>query len=439
MIRLTLPYDMRVIKRVDAFFQTTNYVRTATLTLISIAILQVYATPLLIGMMAARVGAIFWQSVLVRRMPDRVGALGLTVVILSTMISGMFYMGGTLILWAQPNGAIRCVAAFALALAMIDTVCARRGDPVLFVVDNLLILLMCCAFPMVSWLQGRGLEEVLLIGTVTMAGFVFYLFGATEVMQTRGALNVAQVRQAEQSKTEALGRLTGGVAHDFNNLLTVIGGNLDLIEQIGDPAERRVLLQEARMATTRAAQVTGQLLAYSRRAAMHPETYDVADSLAELDTLMRRLLPSNIAFSNLCPKPGPLVCLDRGQFDAVLLNLCINARDAITGSGRIVLQAGTRRLPAADLSPDAAALPPGPYVCITVEDDGAGMPPEVLSRVFEPYFTTKAKGQGAGMGLSMARGFAEQSGGSLGIRSRPGAGAVATLILPMATAAALSS
>ncbi len=429
---LVLPYDMAAIKRVDAFFQSTNYVRTTSLLLVCLAVLTVYPDMTLVALIVARILGIIGQAALVSRLPDKVGGRGLALVSASTLAVGAPYILGCWFLWASPQAPLQITAAFALCLAMIDTVCGRRGDKVLFACDNFLIAIGCIGFPVLSYAVGRSPDEVFLVAIVATMSFGFFLHSAIDVLATRDALQTAKLRQSEQAKTEALGRLTGGVAHDFNNLLTVILGNLDLLHHTSDPAENDVLLSEARMATKRAAQVTAQLLAYSRHAPMRLERFDIVDSLHDLETLLARLLPAKVTLNARCLDATLNVTLDRGQFDAVVLNLCINARDALPDGGSILVRAMAEHVSQPVYATSAGSLPNGIYVRIEVEDNGTGMTDDVLSRVFEPYFTTKAKGHGAGMGLSMARGFAEQSGGLLDVRSVEGVGTIATLLVPAA-------
>ena len=429
--RTWFPYDTRAIKRVDALFQNTTYVRTATLLLVCAALLRVHYMPMLLVLVALHIGGIVWQAVLVRQLPLQIGPWGLAVVAASTLVVGAPFMLGTLYLWGHPDTVVRFAGVFALCLAMIDTVCARRGDPVLFICDNLWIALVCLMFPVVSVMTGRSTEEAVLIGFVAMISFGFYVFGATEVMQTREALDAAQQDHADRAKTEALGRLTGGVAHDFNNLLTVISGNLELARHAPGRCERDALLDDAATAAAKAAQVTGRLLAYSRRATLHPGPVDLVESLSELAMLLTRLLPAGIRFGTAVCPDLPLLVADKGQFDMVLMNLAINARDALHGNGRICARVMRERvtLPVYVTS-SQAVLPKGDYIRIEIEDNGSGMTDDVAARVFEPYFTTKEMGRGTGMGLAMARGFAEQSGGLLMLKSAPGVGTIATLLLP---------
>lgn len=242
------------------------------------------------------------------------------------------------------------------------------------------------------------------------------------------------LRQAQ--KMEAIGKLTGGVAHDFNNLLQIISGNLQLLERdAAMDANGHRRLQTAIAAVGRGAKLAAQLLAFARRQPLAPRPVDLSSLLAGMDDLLRRALGETVhATIHAEPNLWPAL-IDPAQLENVILNLAVNARDAMAGSGSLsiglenaVLDAhATARLP------DAT---PGDYVVLSVADTGCGMTPEVLERVFEPFFTTKPDGQGTGLGLSMVYGFMRQSGGCVTIDSRVGHGTVVRLLLPRAAAVA---
>lgn len=237
----------------------------------------------------------------------------------------------------------------------------------------------------------------------------------------------ANARLHHAQKLEAVGQLTGGVAHDFNNLLMVITGALDLIQRRPNDVERRTKMVEAALgAARRGERLTQQLLAFSRRQALKPQAIRVDELLLENEPLLRRAVGEAVSFE-LAPGAGEAAAmLDPGQFDAAIMNLLVNARDAVPQDGRITLSTESCELEE-DETPDIAA---GAYLRITVEDNGAGMEPEVVARVFEPFFTTKDVGKGTGLGLSQVYGFARQSGGGVTIETAPGRGAKLSLYLP---------
>jgi two-component system NtrC family sensor kinase len=229
-------------------------------------------------------------------------------------------------------------------------------------------------------------------------------------------------------RLEALGQLTGGVAHDFNNLLTVIRASVDLLRRPDLPEPRRQRYIEAISDTvTRAAKLTGQLLAFARRQTLKPEVFDVGRSVQMLSEMIRTLIGSRIEIVTLGPDEPCFVNADASQFETAIINMAVNARDAMDGQGRLTIAVGM----AASL-PNAAPSAQNPYgyVAVTVADTGVGIAPDQFGRIFEPFFTTKQVGQGTGLGLSQVFGFAKQSGGEVVVASEVGVGSTFTLYLP---------
>jgi PAS domain S-box-containing protein len=237
-----------------------------------------------------------------------------------------------------------------------------------------------------------------------------------------------QLRQAQ--KMEAIGRLAGGVAHDFNNLLTVIRGNSEFLQMEDLPAERRgEALAEIVRATERAAALTKQLLTFSRRQMMQRRRLDLNDVVSGLTKMLERVLGEDIGLV-LRLHAGPLITdADAGMLDQMLINLAVNARDAMPNGGQLVIETF-----AAVVSEEARVRFPvarlGPHVGVRVADTGVGIPPEAMAHVFEPFFTTKGPGEGTGLGLATVLGIVEQHGGAVRVASEPGAGAEFTVLLP---------
>jgi len=229
------------------------------------------------------------------------------------------------------------------------------------------------------------------------------------------------LRQAQ--KIEALGQLTGGVAHDFNNLLMVISGGLDMIDRQVDPKRRRRLMDGMIQAAQRGASLTKQLLAFSRRQQLRPETVDVATQIGGMRELLDRSLGGDVHVEFDFPDSLWPVEVDPGQLELVILNLVVNARDAMANGGAIVVRGENL----SDLNDGEIA---GDYVRLSVIDTGVGMSPEILSRAFEPFFTTKDVGKGSGLGLAQVHGFATQSRGTVRIKTEVGRGTSIELYLP---------
>ena len=251
---------------------------------------------------------------------------------------------------------------------------------------------------------------------------------------TRAQQEITRREQAEAAllraqRLEAIGQLTGGVAHDFNNLLTIILGSAEMLgKRAHDPARVKTLAQHIVLAAKRGGEVTQQLLAFSRRQVVQPEILDLNAALQDFRPLLLRAARGDctVVF-DLAPRLG-LVRLDPGHFEAAILNLIGNARDAMPEGGRVVIATRNLILPPAD----AADLPPGRYIGVAVTDTGCGMDANTAARAFEPFFTTKEVGKGTGLGLSQVYGFAKQAGGDVRIVSAPNQGATVELLLPQA-------
>ncbi|MGO8022894.1 hybrid sensor histidine kinase/response regulator [Rhizobium leguminosarum] len=241
----------------------------------------------------------------------------------------------------------------------------------------------------------------------------------------------AELRQSQ--KMEAVGQLTGGLAHDFNNLLAVISGNLEMLEARLADAGQLSLLREAQSAADDGARLTSQLLAFGRRQALAPKELDVGALLGEFSDLVQRTLGDSVELRTIIPGRRLSAMADKAQLQSALLNLSINARDAMPAGGRLTIEISGVEIDA-DYVGMYPAIRPGRYVLISVTDTGTGMTSEVMERAFEPFFTTKPTGSGTGLGLSMVYGFAKQSAGHLQLYSEPGEGTTVRLFLPRADA-----
>ena len=285
------------------------------------------------------------------------------------------------------------------------------------------------------------MSQHLIFGAPATALLFFLL--ALALRRTRNLYFEAERRQQAEDalkhsqRLEALGQLTGGVAHDFNNLLTVIHASVDLLRRPDLPEPRRQRYLEAISDTvTRAAKLTGQLLAFARRQTLKPEVFDVGRSVQMLSEMVGTLIGSRIEIKTLGPDEPCFVNADAGQFETAIINMAVNARDAMDGHGRLTIAVGM----AASL-PDAAPLSQNPYgyVAVSVADTGIGIPPDQFGQIFEPFFTTKQVGHGTGLGLSQVFGFARQSGGEVVVASEVGKGSIFTLYLPRTASGGKSS
>jgi len=264
--------------------------------------------------------------------------------------------------------------------------------------------------------------------TFTVAAFLVLLY---RQMDIRDSAEQALIRA---QRLESLGQLTGGVAHDFNNLLTVVLGNVSLLKALAgqDMTAQDESLAEIERAGRRAADLTKQLLAFARRQPLMPRVVELAVSVAGAEPMLRRVLGDRVALKVVPAATQCLANADPVQIETALLNLCVNARDAMPGGGTVIIEVGKATLDE-NYARSVGDAAPGRYSLIAVNDSGSGIAPEDLPRVFEPFFTTKGPGKGTGLGLSMVYGFVRQSGGHLKVYSEPGRGTSVKMYFPEAT------
>lgn len=261
-----------------------------------------------------------------------------------------------------------------------------------------------------------------------IVGFAKVTRDISERLEAQRALEFAREALMQSQKMEAIGQLTGGVAHDFNNLLMAVLGSLELLRRrIPDDQRTSALIDNAVQGAQRGVTLTQRMLAFARQQSLKPELLDVRQLIRSVRDLLVRSAGPATSLEWAIPDDVAPVLADANQLELALLNLVTNARDAVADGGRITVSVGNEHIAKAG----ARAPSPGSYVVIAVSDDGAGMDEPTLARCVEPFFTTKGVGRGTGLGLSMVHGMAEQSGGCLRIRSRPGEGTRAEILLPM--------
>ncbi|MDB5106296.1 MAG: hybrid sensor histidine kinase/response regulator [Fibrobacteres bacterium] len=304
-------------------------------------------------------------------------------------------------------------------------------------------------FPMevgvIQEIDHLGLDDKTLPIEVSLAetqweGGTAYLASVRDISQRRGAENALKdseekLRQAQ--KLESIGRLAGGVAHDFNNLLTAINGYTDMVlASMEDENPLKGYLHEVRRSGERAAELTHQLLAYSRKQVLVPKLLNLNIVVDNMTNMLRRLIGDNIELLAVPDTNLGLVKADPGQLEQVIMNLVVNAKDAMPDGGRISVETGMEVLDIDSLAlhpiDKEISINPGTYVVLTVSDTGTGMDEETRGRIFEPFFTTKEVGRGTGLGLSMVYGFVKQSGGNITVASIPNQGTTFRIYLPMA-------
>ncbi|HEX2873341.1 MAG TPA: ATP-binding protein [Polyangiaceae bacterium] len=258
---------------------------------------------------------------------------------------------------------------------------------------------------------------------------------AREAIAERGRATKLEAALLHAQRLESVGRLAGGVAHDFNNLLTVIGASTSMAERaLATGASPAADLQEVHLAVGRASELTKQLLAFARKQVLVKRTVELNELVSSVDRMLRRVIGERTALvSKLSPEPLR-VQADAGQLEQVIVNLVINARDAISDSGRIEIITGRQSLQASE-EREVDGLAAGDYAFLEVRDDGTGMTDEVQQRLFEPFFTTKSPGRGTGLGLSTCFGIVRQHDGAIRVDSREGHGTSLRVLLPLASSA----
>ncbi len=250
-----------------------------------------------------------------------------------------------------------------------------------------------------------------------------------ELERMRNALAHAQAELRQSQKMEAIGRLAGGVAHDFNNLLTVIGGYSELVlAQLTDRDGSRGYVQQIYRAAQRASELTQQLLAFGRRQVLKPKVVEVGEVVRGMQDMLSRLVGEDMSLTVCAGRGVPPVTADQGQLEQVIMNLVVNARDAMPSGGRLTIE--TLDVPAEESPLCAGEAHPSQAVCLRVTDTGIGMDATTIEQIFEPFFTTKPVGKGSGLGLSTAFGIIKQSGGTIAVESEPGRGSVFSIYLP---------
>jgi signal transduction histidine kinase len=334
-------------------------------------------------------------------------------------------------LMTRPDTALIMAGALGLSALVVFLLWRKPPPRSLLPIDVavhglILTVLLWHFLPQAAELSAKIAIAVSAIAQMTY--FAMALYGTTDMRQR---LSDAAKRGVEAEKLQAIGQLSSGIAHDFNNILTVIRGNLELHAEVTDPEERDRLIGDAQLAAVRASTLVAQLLSFSRRAPLLPVDSDAHAVIAEIAAMAARLLPPGISVLTEGMDRPMTLKVDADRLNAALLNLVLNARDAINetrpGTGRIVISADT--VDAAMVGDVPRSLGHGPHIRFAVTDDGPGMTAEQASRAVEPFFTTKPVGKGSGLGLASAKSFAEQSGGAMTITSRPGRTVVA-LYLP---------
>jgi len=347
---------------------------------------------------------------------------------LFAVLTGVFVpMPVVMVLYGDP------VMVYGGALLLATTVAyhIRRGDRILWLNWAQNVIFSCAGLTILVHFLPQVDSPLGKAGAIfaTLAAVTYVAMAMLFARRARLALEEAGARLAQDQKMSAIGRLAGGVAHDFNNVLTVVQGNLELYHVMEDKADRDAAVAEAQAAAKRAEAVVQQLLIYARKAPTQRKIVDANAAMSEIMGLIHTLVPERIAVHLIRTPCKSMVEVDAAQLTTAMLNLAKNAMDAMPASGNLHVVLSIEDVTEPRQMIDGRMLRNGPYLAIAVRDTGCGIPADSLSKVAEPFFTTKPAGQGTGLGLSMVIGFVQEQGGGLGIESST-QGTEVTLYLP---------
>jgi signal transduction histidine kinase len=424
------PYDAKIatLRQADAGASFDWPLRYLVVAAAGIALYYATGDRVMLIWLAAYLTANAFYAVSLYRLRGSASRKRYRLFVLGNFVSSGIFVFMPLYLWTmEGQPALHAMAIAGIAGHAVFNLSRHKTRCPVAYWDMFCIVLYCFFLGITEILRSPTLAEdiVLFVGMIAVSGY--YILAQMGNITTQERLAEAQVAAVHDQKIRAIGRLTGGVAHDFNNILTVVKGNLELYQELRTPEEREEVINEALAAATRAEGVIAQLLAFSRQSRLAPTLTNIEPLTLELASMSKRLLPSTLtATFEIEPDLKPVVT-DSNQLCAAVMNLILNARDAMSGkTGAIEVAVKLVTGPVETLS---GRLPASSYLRFTVSDQGDGMTPDTLARITEPFFTTKDTGDGSGLGLSMARGFAEQSGGGVHIDSALGVGTTVSLYI----------
>lgn len=431
---MRLSYRTETIRQVECLANREVLVRIVVLACVCVLAEKVLGVPAWLSWSWYAVYCTFqlFYFAVVARLPEELGLPGVTgLACLAATSLGLFLLVPAWF-WAQPSDLLHVEALVLLTGAILNSLGSRSADPLLRAVDTTGILVLLFYFPAQLWWAEGGEESVVVLLFTALLLAVYFATSMTTLRATRAELHSASERELEMAHAASMGRLAGGVAHDFNNMLTAVLGNLELRREVADPAERETLIREAEAAARRAVTEIGYLTAYSRQSHLSPQLVRPTALLGALEGVARRVSGNAITVSASCPDGVPSLRADPLRLEAVLTALILNAGEAMPEGGILRLTCSPSVVRSRTQRRADGFLPAGDYVRIDVEDTGQGIPEKIRPRVTEPFFTTRSRGRHSGLGLSVAQGFAEQSGGALSIDSTLWRGTTVSIYLPAA-------
>lgn len=411
-------YDLSGVKIIDSFSNMEVRLRIALLIPLALQLSWWLSAPLFSYIMAAYLVVLSLYFRLIAQAPRKVGTGHLAGLLVLSLITHAMFISCAVLLWSFDGRIAQSLGMMLWFAAMLNAISPRAVESYFLIMDICVIFLSGVAMLMIEFMRGTDGTTLTVFSISFLALFLYHIQSISGIARFRGKLLQLRRGEKEADRQRAIGQLVGGVAHDFNNLLTVVIGNLQLHGEVTEVAERKELLREAERAARRGADLTGQLLAFSRKSQLLPEPASIDQIVKDVKPLIMRLLGEKHNLEFHISKDTPLIDVDLAKLQAVLMNLILNARDAMDDGGTIKFHAEpSYALKTRTLS-------------IKIADKGTGIEPGILPQVFDPYFTTKPVGKGSGLGLSMAKGFVEQSGGQLHLTSKVGRGTQVVLNFP---------
>ncbi len=419
-----------VLKRIAAEGTRERQLRLACLGLMAAVVWVMTGMWLPVLWLPIYFGLLELNARLTFALPDRVDGWRLVGLAALLLADSLIYLALATYLVAQPGLMFRVLALFMLAGYMLNATTEHCEAPLLAAVDIAAVGLAMAALPFVASSALDGARLVVVAAGAAIL-WLYFTLSVISTMRARRRLRSSLAALTEAKVVETIGRLTGGLARDFGNSVTTTLGLLDEALAARDDETRLALLHQAHREAASCAALTGQLVAFAGRAQLRPVALDIIAFLHEVRPRLRRLVPPSVSIEVHPGSTARMVHLDRRQLETVLAELVENSRDAMGASGQVRLVTADLDLAEPVQRVGRAPLPAGRYLKLCVIDTGVGIAEPLLGQVQEPFFTTKSGRSANGLGLSMAKGFAEQSGGAMSIVSQPGIGTEIALLFPV--------